>query len=94
MHTATTNPRTTPLLPRMDEHERTQLRTAAYRATHLYPGGPGDMLCRELLAWEEFGYRLTAAGTVRRAVATILNTPMPDDRGRDTRITHHPIRPY
>ena len=42
----------------MDHHEKMRLRTAAFRATKLYPGPLGELVSRELLTWEEFGYRL------------------------------------
>ena len=42
----------------MDHHEKARLRAAAFRVTRLYPGPVGELLSRELLTWEEFGYRL------------------------------------
>ena len=42
----------------MDHHEKMRLRAAAFRVTRLYPGPVGELLSRELLTWEEFGYRL------------------------------------
>ena len=47
----------------MDHHEKMRLRAAAFRVTRLYPGPVGELLSRELLTWEEFGYRLGGAGT-------------------------------
>jgi hypothetical protein len=44
----------------MDHHEKMRIRAAAFRVTRLYPGPAGEMLSRELLTWEEFGYRLGA----------------------------------
>jgi hypothetical protein len=35
-----------------------RMRAAAFRATRVYPGPVGELISRELLAWEEFGYRL------------------------------------
>jgi|ERR1044071_3294159 hypothetical protein len=61
---------------RMEAHERLRVRTAAYRATKIYPGVVGEVLARELLAWEEFGQRL-GSGTVMRLVAHLETTPLP-----------------
>lgn len=63
--------------PRMDNHERMRIRAAAFRSTRLYPGPVGEMLSRELLTWEEFGYRLGGSGLVLRLVDHILNAPLP-----------------
>lgn len=41
----------------INHREKTRLRAAAFRATRLYPGPIGELLSRELLSWEEFGYR-------------------------------------
>lgn len=38
--------------------EKLAFRTAAVRATKLYPGPLGELAARELLAVEEFGWRL------------------------------------
>lgn len=46
----------------MDRSERMRLRAAAYRAPQVYPGPVGVILQRELLMWEEFGYRLGTGG--------------------------------
>lgn len=47
---------------RMDRDEMMRLRAAAYRAPQVYPGPVGVILQRELLMWEEFGYRLGTGG--------------------------------
>ena len=52
----------------MDHHEKMRLRAAAFRVTRLYPGPVGEMLSRELLTWEEFGYRLGGGQLVMRLV--------------------------
>jgi hypothetical protein len=38
---------------------------AAFRATLVYPGPVGELLCRELLDWEEFGYRFGGGAFLR-----------------------------
>lgn len=43
---------------RMDHHEKSRVRQAAFTAARLYPGPLGDLVSQDLLAWEEFGYRL------------------------------------
>lgn len=63
-------------LDRMDHHEKMRLRAAAFRATRLYPGPVGELLQRELLTWEEFGYRLGGTNLVMRLVDVILKTPL------------------
>ena len=50
----------------MDHHEKMRLRAAAFRVTRLYPGPVGEVLSRELLTWEEFGYRLGGSQLVMR----------------------------
>lgn len=57
---------------RMDHHEKLRVRASAFRATRLYPGPVGELISRELLAWEEFGYRLAANGSIMRLVDDIM----------------------
>jgi hypothetical protein len=64
------------MLPVMDHREKMRLRAAAFRVTRLYPGPVGELLSRELLTWEEFGYRLSGGGLVMRLVEHILTTPI------------------
>lgn len=61
----------------MDRTEKMRLRSAAFRATRLYPGPVGELISRELLAWEEFGFRLGGAQLVMRLVDHVLKTPLP-----------------
>lgn len=61
----------------MDHHEKMRLRAAAFRATRLYPGIPGEVLSRELLSWEEFGWRLGTGGSIMRLADHCLKTPLP-----------------
>ena len=60
----------------MDHHEKMRLRAAAFRVTRLYPGPVGELLSRELLTWEEFGYRLGGGQLVMRLVDHVLKTPI------------------
>jgi hypothetical protein len=56
----------------MDHHDKMQLRAAAFRATRIYPGPVGELLSRELLSWEEFGYRLGGDQLIMRLVNHLL----------------------
>ncbi|HEY1973253.1 MAG TPA: hypothetical protein VGH89_35245 [Pseudonocardia sp.] len=60
----------------MDHHERMRLRAAAFRATKVYPGPVGELLSRELLSWEEFGYRLGSRGLILGIVDAVMNAPV------------------
>jgi len=60
----------------MDHHEKMRLRAAAFRVTRLYPGPVGELVSRELLTWEEFGYRLGSQQLVMRIVDHVLTTPI------------------
>ena len=65
----------------MGHHEKMRLRSAAFQATRLYPGPVGDLISRELLSWEDFGYRLGAGRPVMELVDHIMkaaNTPVTD----------------
>lgn len=62
---------------RMDHHDRMQLRAAAFRATRVFPGPVGELISKDLMAFEEFGYRLGAHGLVRRLVAAVMNAELP-----------------
>lgn len=62
-------------LERMDSVDRMRLRAAAFRATRVYPGPVGELVCRELLAFEEFGYILGLQGPTMKLVAHIEETP-------------------
>jgi hypothetical protein len=61
---------------RMDRHQRMRLRTAALRAAQVYPGPVGELLCRELLDWEEFGYRFGGGALVTRLTDHLLSAPL------------------
>ncbi len=60
----------------MDHPEKMRLRAAAFRATRLYPGPVGELVSRELLTWEEFGYRLGGGQLVLRLVDHVLTAPL------------------
>ena len=62
----------------MDASEKMRIRAAAFRVTRLYPGPVGELLSRELLTWEEFGYRLGGSGLILRLVDHVLKAPIPD----------------
>ena len=55
-------------LPKLSYQDRQRIRTAATYATKLYPGPTGELLAREFLAWDEFGYRIAADRLVMRAI--------------------------
>jgi hypothetical protein len=52
----------------MDHHERSRVRRAAWLGTKLYPGPVGELIGRELLGWEELGYRLGEWGPAWRLI--------------------------
>ena len=62
---------------KLEQHERMQLRTAAVRAKQVYPGPVGELISRELLDWEQFGYRTGGAGLVRALVDAVLKVEKP-----------------
>jgi hypothetical protein len=57
-------------------HERSQLRAAAFYATRVYPGPVGELVSRELLAWEDFGKRLGGHGPIERLAKFVLAQPV------------------
>jgi len=63
---------------RMVGSEGLRLRAAASKALKLYPGPVGALVSRELLVWDEFGYRLGGDSLIRMVVEDILKTPLPD----------------
>jgi hypothetical protein len=62
----------------MGHHEKMRLRAAALRAARLYPGPVGELVSRELITWDEFGYRLGGGQLVTRLVDHLLTTPIPE----------------
>jgi len=69
-------PTTLGLGPRMGYNERAKLRGAANRARRLYPGPVGEILYRELVAWEEFGYRFGSSVVIAQLVEHIHRAPI------------------
>lgn len=63
----------------MDHHEKMRLRAAAFRATRIYPGPVGELVSRELLQWEDFGYRLGGQKLIMTLVDYVMtqDTPAP-----------------
>jgi hypothetical protein len=74
------------LLP-MNHHEKMRLRAAGFRATRLYPGPVGELVARELMTWEEFGYRLGGSQLIMRLVDHVLTTT-PFTRRRVITVPH------
>lgn len=73
---------------RMLQPERMRIRSAAHRAKLLYPGPVGELLFRELLVFEEFGYRFAGSALAARLCDHLLRTPLPaQERGGDSRRT-------
>jgi hypothetical protein len=62
---------------RMEMSDKSRFRAAAFRVTRLYPGPVGELLSREILTWEEFGYRLGGSGLMLKLVDYVLKTPLP-----------------
>jgi hypothetical protein len=58
-------------VPRMQYPEKSLYRTAASRARTLYPGPVGELVARELLTIEEFGWTLGAGSLGTKLVAAI-----------------------
>ena len=63
-------------LGRSETMDRALIREAAVRAGQVYPGPVGELLSRELLSWEQFGYRLGSRTSIMQIVHQILNTCM------------------
>lgn len=60
----------------MDHHDKARLRAAAFRVTRLYPGPVGELLSREILTWEEMGWRLGGDRLVMRLVDHVMKAPL------------------
>lgn len=65
--------------PALPLHERAKMRKAALHARRLYPGGLGELVHRELLAYADFGYQFTADALIPRLAAEILATVVPEE---------------
>ncbi|GAA1078752.1 hypothetical protein ACFU8R_16150 [Pseudonocardia alni] len=66
----------------MDHHEKMRIRAAAFRATRIYPGPVGELISRELLGWEDFGYRLGGNRMVLDLVDHVMKAVPPDRAAR------------
>lgn len=60
---------------RMTADVKGLLRAAAYRGQRLYPGPIGELIVRELLAVEEFGWVLGADALATRLARHIMGLP-------------------
>ena len=60
-------------MERSEALDRVRIREAAARAPVAYPGPVGELLSRELLTWEQFGYRLGSRTSIMQIVDQILN---------------------
>jgi hypothetical protein len=58
---------------RSEAMDRALIREAAVRAGQVYPGPVGELLSRELLSWEQFGYRLGSRTSIMQIVQQILS---------------------
>lgn len=56
--------------------EKMRIRQAAFQATRLYPGPIGELVSRELLIWEEFGYRIGGHAMAYRLLNYIMSQPL------------------
>jgi hypothetical protein len=61
----------------MDPHEKRRLRAAAYRAKQVYPGVVGKLIERELMTWEEMGWRLGGHTLVMQLVEHVMTAKLP-----------------
>ena len=65
-------PETTP--DRLTPRERSRIRLAADRAKARYPGPVGELVSRELMAWEDIGWRIGNGhnGLLNRLIDAVL----------------------
>jgi hypothetical protein len=68
---ATVNPH-----PSMNRYERDGLCAPTFWAQRVYPGPVGELISRELLAWEQFGYRLGSKTMIMRLVEDVTDAPV------------------
>ena len=61
--------------------ERRRLRFAAARAHSAYPGPVGELISRELVSWEQFGYRVGG----KRLIIGLVDSVEKADRERGAR---------
>jgi hypothetical protein len=58
----------------LEFHEASRLRAAALHARRIYPGPLGELVSRELIAYADFGYRLSNDGLIPRLATAVLAT--------------------
>lgn len=63
--------------PRLEHHETSRLRAAAHRGKKLYPGPVGLLIERELMGYEEFGFRFDRGGQTAALVHHLMTAPLP-----------------
>jgi hypothetical protein len=64
---------------KLDHHDKMKIRAAAFQAKRQYPGPVGELICKELLDWEDFGFRFgNRGGLIGRLVAEVTR-PAPTD---------------
>lgn len=59
----------------LDHHEHMRILAAANQAKRAYPGPIGELISIELLAWNEFGYRLGGQSLIARVVDDVMRPP-------------------
>lgn len=57
--------------------ERARLRAAALHARRIYPPELGELACRELTAYADFGFRFESDSLIPRLATAILATAAP-----------------
>jgi hypothetical protein len=62
----------------LEQHEQARLKAAAARARNLFPGPVGEFIYRELTGWGSCGMRFDQDGVTSRAIAAIMNAPLPE----------------
>jgi UDP-N-acetyl-D-mannosaminuronic acid transferase (WecB/TagA/CpsF family) len=58
----------------LNADERARLRFAAARAKLVYPDAVGDLISRELISWEQFGYRIGGKQTIIELLEAVEKT--------------------
>lgn len=70
-------PAPTARLEAMDMLDRARIRAAAFRATRVYPGPVGELICSEVMAWEEWGYKFGSSSRIMALVEHIETAVTP-----------------
>lgn len=69
---------------KLAEDQRSRLRAAAFRATQIYRGPVGELVQKELLDWEQFGYRFGRKSFVLGLVEQVMSAKFPTGNGSQT----------